>query len=80
MEYITPSTPPRAQIETEVQYGKPVHQPIITNPGRTKMIADSVPAADERGASFGRASPTDKRPALASGGGASADLDDDIPF
>src|SRR5690348_4700306 len=46
MEYITPSTPPRAQIETDTQYGNPVHQPMITMPGSTKMIADSVPAAE----------------------------------
>src|SRR5262249_45239434 len=26
--------------------GNPVHQPTITNPGSTKMIADNVPAAD----------------------------------
>lgn len=28
----------------EVQYGNPLHQPIITSPGSTKMIAESVPA------------------------------------
>src|SRR5437868_9073165 len=28
------------------QNGKPVHQPTITSPGSTKMIAESVPAAD----------------------------------
>jgi len=34
------------------------------------------------GASFGRSSPVDKRPALANsgGGGGGADIDDDIPF
>ena len=42
----TPSTPPAAQIQNEVQNGKPVHHPTITSPGSTKMIADSVPAAD----------------------------------
>ena len=42
----TPSTPPEAQIQNEVQNGKPVHQPTITRPGSTKMIADSVPAAE----------------------------------
>jgi hypothetical protein len=31
---------------TDSQKGKPVHQPTMINPGRTKMIADSVPAAD----------------------------------
>ncbi len=30
----------------EVQYGKRVHQPIITRPGSTKMIAERVPAAE----------------------------------
>ena len=28
-----------------IQYGKPCHQPTMTRPGSTKMIADSVPAA-----------------------------------
>jgi hypothetical protein len=46
MEYITPSTPPRAQIVKHTPYGKPVHQPSITSPGSTKMIDDSVPAAE----------------------------------
>jgi len=42
---------------------------------------DSVQGGEERGASFGRSSPVDKRPALAGGGGgAGGDLDDDIPF
>ena len=31
---------------SDVQNGKPVHQPMMTSPGSTKMIADSVPAAD----------------------------------
>ena len=31
---------------TDSQYGKPVHHPTMIRPGRTKMIADSVPAAD----------------------------------
>ena len=35
-----------AQTATVVQYGKPCHQPIMTRPGSTKMIADRVPAAD----------------------------------
>ena len=34
------------QIRNEVQNGKPVHQPTITRPGNTKMIDDSVPAAE----------------------------------
>src|SRR5579872_1099427 len=46
MEYMTPNTPPSAHIDADAQYGKPVHQPMITSPGRTKMIDDSVPAAD----------------------------------
>jgi single-strand DNA-binding protein len=42
---------------------------------------DSVANGEERGASFGRSSPVDKRPAPASvGGGAGGELDDDIPF
>ena len=40
---------------------------------------DSMPS-EERGASFGRSSPVDRRPALASGGGPGGDPDDDIPF
>ena len=42
----TPSTPPEAQIQNEVQNGNPVHQPTISKPGSTKMMADSVPAAE----------------------------------
>ena len=38
--------PPDVQTRNEVQNGNPVHQPTITNPGRTKMIAESVPAAE----------------------------------
>jgi hypothetical protein len=44
--YITPRIPPIAQIANETPNGKPLHQPIITRPGSTKMIADRVPAAD----------------------------------
>src|SRR5207249_8187330 len=46
IEYITPRMPPRAQIAKEIQNGKPVHQPIIIKPGSTKIIDDSVPAAE----------------------------------
>src|SRR6266446_10234222 len=46
IEYITPRMPPSAQIAKEIQNGKPVHQPIIIRPGRTKIIDDSVPAAE----------------------------------
>src|ERR1051325_11815928 len=42
----TPSTPPLRQMRNDSQNGKPVHQPTITSPGNTKMIAESVPAAD----------------------------------
>ena len=42
----TPSTPPLRQMRNDCQNGNPVHQPTITSPGRTKMIADSVPAAE----------------------------------
>ncbi len=45
-ENITPSRPPVAQITAVVTKSKPCHQPIITSPGSTKMIADSVPAAE----------------------------------
>src|SRR6185295_12083342 len=41
----TPSTPPLTQMRNDCQNGKPVHQPTITRPGNTKMIAESVPAA-----------------------------------
>jgi hypothetical protein len=46
MEYMTPSTPPKAHSVADIQYGKPLHQPIITRPGSTKMMDDSVPADD----------------------------------
>ena len=42
----TPSTPPLRQMRNDSQKGKPVHQPTITRPGSTKMIAESVPAAE----------------------------------
>ena len=42
----TPSTPPLKQMKKDSQNGNPVHQPTITSPGKTKMIAESVPAAD----------------------------------
>src|SRR3982751_2332023 len=38
--------PPSAQTANDAQNGKPAHQPIITRPGSTKMIDDSVPAAE----------------------------------
>ena len=43
---MTPNEPPTAHTNMVSQYGKPLHQPTITRPGRTKMTADSVPAAD----------------------------------
>ena len=46
MEYITPSMPPSAQTAKEARKGKWVHQPIMIRPGRTKIMDDSVPAAD----------------------------------
>ena len=46
IEYITPRMPPSAHTANDVQNGKPVHQPIITRPGRTKINADRVPAAE----------------------------------
>src|SRR5574338_1053942 len=42
----TPSTPPLTQMRNDSQNGNPVHHPMITSPGSTKMIAESVPAAD----------------------------------
>src|SRR5262245_32284309 len=33
-------------MRNDCQNGKPVHHPTITRPGSTKMIAESVPAAD----------------------------------
>ena len=46
IEYITPRMPPSAQIKNEIQNGNPVHQPIMIKPGSTKIIDDSVPAAE----------------------------------
>ncbi len=42
----TPRTPPERQLRNDCQKGNPVHQPTITRPGSTKMIAESVPAAE----------------------------------
>jgi hypothetical protein len=42
----TPSTPPERQTKNDSQNGNPTHHPTITRPGSTKMMADSVPAAD----------------------------------
>src|ERR1043165_6221854 len=42
----TPSTPPLRQMRNDCQKGNPDHQPTISSPGSTKMIADSVPAAE----------------------------------
>ena len=46
IEYITPRIPPSAQIQNEIQNGNSVHQPIMIRPGSTKMIDESVPAAE----------------------------------
>src|SRR5881398_3254158 len=46
IEYITPRIPPSAQIQNEIQNGNSVHQPIMIRPGRTKIIDESVPAAE----------------------------------
>src|ERR1017187_8331013 len=46
IEYITPRMPPNAQTAHEIQNGNPVHQPIMIRPGNTKIIDDSVPAAE----------------------------------
>src|ERR1700680_61340 len=42
----TPSTPPLRQMKNDCQNGNSVHHPTITSPGKTKMIAESVPAAE----------------------------------
>jgi len=42
----TPRIPPATQMSDDVQNGKPDHQPTMTRPGSTKMMADRVPAAD----------------------------------
>src|SRR6266581_1328637 len=46
IEYITPRIPPSAQIQNEVQKGNSVQYPIMIKPGSTKMIDESVPAAE----------------------------------
>ncbi len=46
MEKVTPSTPPRMQIITDSQKGKSIHQPIMTRPGRTKMIELMAPPTE----------------------------------
>ena len=38
--------PPVAQMPNVTQNGNPVHQPTITRPGNTNMMAESVPAED----------------------------------
>jgi single-strand DNA-binding protein len=52
------------------------------NAGETSESFGGGEARPSSGASFGRSSPAEKRPALASGGGGGrgADIDDDIPF
>src|SRR5699024_7514049 len=45
-ENMTPSRPPVTQMTAVVIKPKPCQRPRITNPGKTKMIADNVPAAD----------------------------------
>src|SRR5213078_4091713 len=46
IEYITPRIPPSAQIQNDVQKGKSVQYPIMINPGNTKIMDESVPAAE----------------------------------
>ena len=43
---MTPRMPPIAQMPAVCQNGKPFQYPTITNPGKLKMIADKVPAAE----------------------------------
>ena len=42
----TPRMPPLTHTRQDVQNGNPVHQPTMTSPGSTKMMADNVPAAE----------------------------------
>src|SRR5580704_3976144 len=42
---MTPRIPPSPVAAMVSQYGNPCHQPTMTRPGSTKMIADNVPAA-----------------------------------
>src|SRR5258706_4489844 len=42
----TPSVPPDAQTRNDAETGNPFHQPTITRPGSTKMIAAIAPAAE----------------------------------
>ena len=42
----TPNEPPQAQRTMVCQKGKPCQYPSIKRPGRMKMMADSVPAAE----------------------------------
>jgi hypothetical protein len=46
MVYMTPRMPPIAQTPAVCQNGKPFQYPTITSPGKMKMIADKVPAAE----------------------------------
>ena len=46
MEKVTPSTPPSMQMATDCQNGNSSHQPIITRPGRTKMIELMAPPTE----------------------------------
>ena len=43
---MTPRMPPVAQMAADSQNGNPVHQPIMMKPGSTKMMEESVPAAE----------------------------------
>ena len=55
---------------------------LLDSRGSSSGASESFGGGEERsagGSSFGRASPAEKRPALASSGGG-GDLDDDIPF
>src|SRR5437763_15476193 len=45
----TPSTPPLSERKKDSQNGNPVHQPLMTSPGKTKMIAEGVPAGEAAG-------------------------------
>ena len=46
MEKVTPSTPPKVQISTDSQNGKPCQKPTMTSAGSTKMMALMAPPTE----------------------------------
>ena len=53
---------------------------ILDGRGGAGEAGDQEQGQISRGGDFGRSAPTEKRPAMAGGGGRYNDLDDDIPF